>query len=282
MGNVVKQMGNFINTKPGLKMHILLRKAEKRVNYFLNPLTPVIRIFIKPKTHKMTHPSYLLSALLLACCLSSCGQTPKNIKAIAANFSRDQVPKNLSRYSQATFAAGCFWHEETLFESIRGIIDGVSGYAGGTATNPTYEEVETGTTGHAETVNIYYDSSVITYPALLKIYFESQEDPTQVNGQGPDEGTQYRSIIFYRNEAERKMAAAYIDELNRSGKYKRPIAAQLLPYTTFWRAEDYHQHYINTNTDNPYVADVSIRDIARFQSTHPELIKPGHNFSEKK
>jgi len=224
-----------------------------------------------------------LSAVLLALSIVSCGQSVSSQKAnvVARNFSADPVPQDLSKYSQATFAAGCFWHEETLFESIKGVIDGVSGYAGGTTRNPTYEDVETGTTGHAETVNIYYDSAKISYPTLLQVYFESQEDPTQVNGQGPDEGTQYRSIIFYRNAKEKAMAEQYIDKLNRSGKYKRPIAAQLAPYTTFWRAEDYHQHYIDHNPDQPYVQHVSVRDITHFQALHPEMIKPGHNFAGK-
>jgi peptide-methionine (S)-S-oxide reductase len=228
----------------------------------------------------MNRTSFLLSILLIGASLASCGQnvTPRQSQKIAQNFAADPIPKDLSKYSQATFAAGCFWHEETLFESINGVIDGVSGYAGGTAKNPTYEDVETGNTGHAETVNIYYDSSKITYPQLLKIYFEAQEDPTQVNGQGPDQGTQYRSIIFYRNAAEKAMADQYISQLNKSGKYRQPIAAQVMPYTVFWKAEGYHQHYIDHNTDNPYVQNVSIRDIARFQAQHPGLIKPGHSF----
>ena len=227
----------------------------------------------------MNRISVFLSTILVVS-ITSCGQTvsPQKAKVVAQNFSRDDVPKDLSKYSQATFAAGCFWHEETLFESIKGVIDGVSGYAGGTKADPTYEDVETGTTGHAETVNIYYDSTKITYAQLLRIYFEAQEDPTQVNGQGPDNGTQYRSIIFYRNSGEKAMAEAYIKELNKSGKYTAPIAAQVMPYTLFWRAEDYHQHYIDHNTDNPYVQNVSIRDIARFQAAHPEMVKPGHSF----
>lgn len=231
----------------------------------------------------MNRTSYYLSITLLAASLISCGQTVSTQKAktTARNFAADPIPKDLSKYSQATFAAGCFWHEETLFESIKGVIDGVSGYAGGSSKNPTYEDVETGNTGHAETVNVYYDSTKISYAQLLQVYFEAQEDPTQVNGQGPDEGTQYRSIVFYRNAKEKAMAEQYIDKLNRSGKYKRPIAAQVMPYTVFWRAEGYHQHYIDHNTDNPYVANVSIRDIARFQSLHPEMIKPGHSFASK-
>jgi peptide-methionine (S)-S-oxide reductase len=231
----------------------------------------------------MTRISFYILVLLIIGTMSSCGQqvSPGKAKTIANNFAADKVPSDLSGFSQATFAAGCFWHEETLFESIKGVIDGVSGYAGGNTQHPTYEDVETGNTGHTETVNIYYDSSKISYATLLSIYFESQEDPTQVNGQGPDEGTQYRSVIFYRNEKEKAMAEQYIRQLNGSGKYKGPIAAQVVPYTVFWRAEDHHQHYIDHNTDNPYVQNVSIRDIARFQSAHPELIKPGHSFVTK-
>jgi peptide-methionine (S)-S-oxide reductase len=228
----------------------------------------------------MTRISRYLPVLLLAGSLTSCGQSvpPEKAKAVAKTFAADNVPADLSKYSKATFAAGCFWHEETLFESIKGVVDGVSGYAGGTAKNPTYEDVETGNTGHAETVNVYYDTAKISYAKLLEIYFESQEDPTQVDGQGPDNGTQYRSIIFYRNPMEKAMADQYIKKLNASGKYHKPIAAEVVPYTTFWRAEDYHQHYIDHNTDNPYVANVSIRDIARYQAQHPDMIKPGHSF----
>jgi peptide-methionine (S)-S-oxide reductase len=227
--------------------------------------------------------TYLAAAVLVAFSLCSCGQSgpAPDVKTIAANFSKDPIPADLSGYSQATFAAGCFWHEETLFESIKGVVNGVSGYAGGSTRSPTYEDVETGTTGHAETVNIYYDSSQVSYATLLKIYFESQEDPTEVNGQGPDKGTQYRSIVFYRNDKEKAMIEQAIQDLNHSGKYKQPVAAQVMPLKEFWRAEDYHQHYIDHNTDNPYVAGVSIRGIARFQSQHPELVKRGHNFAAK-
>ena len=232
----------------------------------------------------MNRTSAYLSVILISASLSSCGQTvsSQTAKQIAHNFQKDVIPADLSKYSQATFAAGCFWHEETLFESIKGVVKAVSGYAGGTTRNPTYEDVETGTTGHAETVNVYYDSTMVSYATLLKVYFESMEDPTQVNGQGPDEGTQYRSIVFYRNFKEKAMAEESINKLNRSGKYKSPIATQVVPYTIFWQAEDYHQRYIDTHSDEPYVSNVSIRDIARFQATHPELIKAGHNFALKK
>ena len=225
--------------------------------------------------------AYLIAGALISASLTSCGQpvSPEKAQKTAKVFASDAVPKDLSKYSQATFAAGCFWHEETLYESIKGVIDATSGYAGGTTKSPSYEDVETGNTGHAETVNVYYDSTKVTYEQLLKIFFEAQEDPTQVNGQGPDQGTQYRSIVFYRNEQEKKMVDAYIARLNASGKYHEKIAAQVMPYTTFWKAEDYHQHYIDHNTDNPYVQNVSIPDIIKYQQLHPEMIKPGHSFA---
>ena len=218
--------------------------------------------------------------LFIAASLSSCGQqiTEQKAALVAKNFATTKYKGSLSGFSQATFAAGCFWHEETLFESIKGVKEVVSGYAGGKTKNPSYEDLETGTTGHAETVNVYYDSNVISYATLLKIYFEAQEDPTQVNGQGPDRGTQYRSVIFYRNAVEKSLAEQEIKKLNGSGKYSRPIAAQVVPFTVFWKAEDYHQDYIDTHTDNPYVENVSIPDIARYQQKHPEMIKPGHSF----
>lgn len=224
-----------------------------------------------------------LSLAFLMFSASSCGLAgnSKKIKDTAQVFAKEDKPKDLTKYSQATFAAGCFWHEETLFESIKGVADGVSGYAGGNKDNPTYEDVETGETGHAETVNIYYDSTKISYPQLVKIYFEAMEDPTQVNGQGPDHGTQYRSIIFYRNDKEKQAAEEMIIAINKSGRYSKPVAAEVIPFTTFWRAEDYHQHYIDHNYDNPYVESVSIPDIKRFQEKHPEMIKPGHSFAGK-
>ena len=219
----------------------------------------------------------VIGVLLLAICMNSSAQKPEAKQHVSkAKPGTDSIPSMHGKMSQATFAAGCFWHEETLFESINGVGEVVSGYAGGTTKNPSYEDVETGTTGHTETVNISYDSSKITYPMLLKIFIEAQEDPTQVNGQGPDHGTQYRSVIFYRNNFEKELAEKYIAELNKSGQYKKPIAAQVLPYKVFWRAEDYHQHYIDHNADNPYVQSVSIPDIKRWQAKHLDMVKKGH------
>ncbi|MBA3647051.1 MAG: peptide-methionine (S)-S-oxide reductase MsrA [Chitinophagales bacterium] len=221
----------------------------------------------------MNYLSNLFLVLFLTAGFSSCAQ--KN-KVISQPSSIADAQRDLSGYKQATFAAGCFWCEEAVFESVKGVQEAVSGYAGGETKNPTYEEVETGSTGHAETVNVYYDSSVVDYPTLLKVYFAA-EDPTQVNGQGPDHGTQYRSIIFYRSLKEKQLAENYISELNKSGKYASPIAAQIIPFSIFWKAEDYHQNYIAHNPANPYVQHESIPRIKRFQSQLPGLVKEGHS-----
>ena len=212
---------------------------------------------------------FITSALVTG--LTSCAQKAENkpIKTI--------TPKDLSKYSKATFAAGCFWHEEALFESVKGVVEAISGYAGGTTQNPTYESIETGNTGHAESVVVYYDPSVISYGTLLKVYFAGQ-DPTQVNGQGPDLGTQYRSIAFYNNESEKKQIDDYINQMRASGKYKAPIATQVMPFTKFWVAEDYHQDYIAHNPEGGYVQHVSLPEIRHFQREYPELVKPDHKF----
>ncbi len=212
----------------------------------------------------------LVFATAMFITLSSCAQKTKNQQSSSSK-------KDLSKYSVATFAAGCFWHEEALFESVKGVQEAISGYAGGNTKNPSYEELETGNTGHAETVNVYYDSSLISYPTLLKIYFAAQ-DPTSVNGQAPDFGTQYRSILFYRNGNEKQLAENYIKQLNASRKYKKPIAVQVVPFVKFWEAESYHQDFIQHNPGQGYVNAVSIPEIKKFQKEYPQLIKPGHVF----
>ncbi|HYK45533.1 MAG TPA: peptide-methionine (S)-S-oxide reductase MsrA [Parafilimonas sp.] len=186
-------------------------------------------------------------------------------------------PSQYKNYTVATFAAGCFWHEEALFESVKGVKEAVSGYAGGTAANPSYEMVETGNTGHAESVNVYYDPKIVTYETLVKVFFAGQ-DPTQVNGQGPDHGTQYRSIAFYRSDAEKQIIEKEMKELSASGKYSKPLATQVVPFTKFWEAEAYHQNYIEHNPNSGYVQYVSIPEIKEFQKQYPQLVKPDHIF----
>ncbi len=202
--------------------------------------------------------------------VSCAQQSPKEIDTKSET-------KNLSKYSHATFAAGCFWHEEGLFESVKGVEEAISGYAGGSVKNPDYETVSSGNTGYAETVTVYYDPSKISYATLLKVYFAGQ-DPTQSNGQSPDFGSQYRSIVFYENNSEKKQIEDYIQQLNASKRYKAPIAVQVMPLTKFWTAESYHQDYIAKNPGSRYVQYVSIPEIKKFQKQYPELVKQGHLF----
>ena len=215
----------------------------------------------------------LLSAVCMIA-LTSCAQKTDHTAIQTADPTQRQ---DLSKYSKAYFAAGCFWHEEALFESIKGVKEVFSGYAGGTTQNPSYEELATGTTGHAESVEVFYDPAQVSYQTLLTVYFGGQ-NPTQVNGQGPDEGTEYRSIAFYTNDSEKKAIENYIKQMTVSGKYDSPIAAQVVPFKKFWVAEDYHQDFIAHHPDQGYVQNVSIPEIREFQKKYPQLIKPNRRF----
>lgn len=212
---------------------------------------------------------------------TACSQSnTSNANKVLKQAAKSSTDKDLSKFTKEYFASGCFWCVEGVFESVKGVEEVISGYSGGHTKNPTYEEVGAKTTGHAEAVEIYYDSTKIDYPTLLKVYFHSM-DPTQVNGQGPDHGTPYRSIIFYRNEQQKKTAENYIDSLNKSGKYSRPIAVEVKKFDKFWNAEDYHQNYIYTHPENPYVQHESIPRIQRFQKQFPELIKSDKNLAKR-
>lgn len=162
---------------------------------------------------------------------------------------------DLSQFSTAVFGAGCFWCVETQFQLLEGVDTVISGYAGGHVENPTYKEVCTGTTGHAEVCKIYYDSTKISYEDLLQAFFITH-DPTQLNRQGNDIGTQYRSVIYYANEQEHQLAKSIIEKLNASKAYDKPIVTELSPLPTFYVAEDYHQNYYNLNGSQPYCAFV--------------------------
>ena len=207
---------------------------------------------------------FSFSLLIIVFYFACCAQTQNNILGIPIGSNNNNKP--VSNEAIATFSEGCFWHAEIVFQSLVGVRDAVSGYAGGTTTDPDYEKVSTGSTGHAETVQVYYDPSKITYKTLVEAYFAS-EDPTQVNGQGNDLGTEYRSIIFYRNANEKAIIDAEIKKLNDSKKYNNDIAVQVVPFTKFYKAEDYHQEYIANHPDNPYVQNVSIPEFLQFKKT---------------
>lgn len=208
----------------------------------------------------------IYSGLILLFALTSCAQNREQ----TVLSKKEKV--NLEGYSQAVFASGCFWHTEALFDGMKGVVEAISGYAGGHVKNPTYEQVVDGNTGHAESVLVYYDSTQVTFPVLLKAYFEAQ-DPTDAGGQGPDRGPQYRSIAFYNNDAEQQMIEDYIRELNASGRYDKPIAVESRQLDKFWEAEAYHQEYARKHPNQPYVKNVCIKEVEKFRNNFPELMK---------
>ncbi len=177
---------------------------------------------------------------------------------------------NKENLQQLTFGGGCFWCVESAFNMLNGVDTAISGYSGGKTENPTYEQVSTGMTGHAEVVQISYDPDMISYEQLMDVFF-FLHDPTQLNRQGNDIGTQYRSVIYYNNEEEKKKAEEAIAKVNRSGKYSGQVVTELSPAVKFWPAEAYHQGYYNANPNQPYCAAVVGPKIQKFKKHFGEL-----------
>lgn len=211
----------------------------------------------------------LLSTILTVIVFISCAQTPNNNSKIQ----RAEKRSASSNEAIATFAEGCFWHTEIVFQSLVGVRDAVSGYAGGHTSNPTYQSVSTGQTGHAEAVQVFYDPSKISYETLVAAFFASH-DPTTIDRQGNDVGTEYRSIAFYRNDKEKQAIMAEINKLHSGKKYASSIVTQVVPFTKFYPAEDYHQEYISNNPGNSYVQNVSIPDYMHFRKVFKGNFKP--------
>ena len=172
--------------------------------------------------------------------------------------------------AHAYFASGCFWCVEAVYESVEGVEESISGYSGGYTKNPTYEASNTGRTGHAEAVEIIYDTNLVSFETLVDVYFASQ-NPTQVNGQGPDRGSQYRSIIFYQNNKQKKIIEEKKAALAK--KLDAKIAAEVYPFQKFWIAEDYHQNYERLHPNQRYILGVSVPRLKRFQAKMPEVLK---------
>ncbi|MEO5945147.1 MAG: peptide-methionine (S)-S-oxide reductase MsrA [Ferruginibacter sp.] len=202
-----------------------------------------------------------ISMTLFISCIQSKGSNAENVIIISDIPQTNEVV--------ATFSEGCFWHAEIVFQSLVGVRDAVSGYAGGHTTDPTYEKVASGTTGHAETVNVYYDPSKISYRTLVRAFFASQ-NPTEINRQGNDEGTEYRSIAFYRSPEEKKIIDEEIGKVNNTKQYNSKVATEVIPFSKFYKAEDYHQEYISHNPGNGYVQNVSIPDFKKFKASFKE------------
>ncbi|HET9003088.1 MAG TPA: peptide-methionine (S)-S-oxide reductase MsrA [Gemmatimonadaceae bacterium] len=171
----------------------------------------------------------------------------------------------------AVFAGGCFWGIEAVFEHVRGVRSAVSGYAGGKTTSPSYEDVSTGSTGHAESVRVVYDPGVLSYGQLLQVFFSVAHDPTQLNRQGPDHGTQYRSAIFYRTPDQQRAAEAYVRQLTAAKTFAKPIVTQIVPLTAFYPAEEYHQDYIVHHPNQPYIVYNDAPKVENLWVRSPEL-----------
>jgi len=171
----------------------------------------------------------------------------------------------------AVIAGGCFWGIQAVFEHVKGVISVSAGYSGGSADTAHYEMVSEGNTGHAESVRIKYDPSQVSYGQLLKVYFAVAHDPTELNRQGPDTGTQYRSAIFYGNEEQKKIAQAYIAQLSKARVFQRPIVTQVVALKAFYEAEAYHQDYAQNHPDEPYIAINDLPKVAELRKQLPEL-----------
>ena len=199
--------------------------------------------------------------------MASCN-SEKNYKIMSSS-----VNQSMDKIDTATFGTGCFWCTEAIFESLNGVVKVTSGYMGGSKENPSYEEVCTGTTGHAECVQVFYEPSKITYDELLEVFFQVH-DPTSLNRQGADVGTQYRSAIFYHSPEQKEKAEYYKREVDKSGSYDKPIVTEITAASKFYPAEDYHQEYYQNNKNtNPYCSIVIRPKLEKFQKVFGKKIK---------
>jgi peptide-methionine (S)-S-oxide reductase len=201
----------------------------------------------------------------VACAPTVHGQAPAFAGEIQSPVTKGQ--------QTAVLAGGCFWGVDAVFKHVKGVVSVVSGYSGGSAATADYETVSTGRTGHAESVKITYDPSQVRYSDLLRIFFSVATDPTQLNRQGPDTGTQYRSVVFYATEDEKQTALAYIDQLNEAKVLSRPIVTQVVPLTAFYPAEAYHQNFLERHPDHPYVVFNDVPKLRELQGQFPDLYK---------
>jgi peptide-methionine (S)-S-oxide reductase len=179
---------------------------------------------------------------------------------------------NMDDLEVATFAGGCFWCTEAVFERVHGVNDVISGYTGGTQKNPTYKQVSYGKTDHAEGVQVYFDPEVVTYEELVEIFFATH-DPTTLNRQGPDIGKQYRSAVYFHDADQHKIVKDHIKYLNDQGVYQDPIVTEVEPFGTFYPAEDYHQDYYQNNPNNPYIQAVAVPKVKKFEKRFKDKLK---------
>jgi peptide-methionine (S)-S-oxide reductase len=209
----------------------------------------------------------ILSLVIISSAVA-CSAAPA---VIIPNPALDQPLTKRNGSESAVLAGGCFWGIQAVFEHVKGVSRVTAGYSGGSAATAQYETVSSGRTGHAESVRIVYDPSQVSYGQLLKVYFSVAHDPTELNRQGPDEGTQYRSAIFYSNDEQKHIAEAYIDQLNKAKIYPRPIVTQVVAFKGFYPAEDYHQDYAIHHPDQPYIRINDLPKVEHLREMLPEL-----------
>jgi peptide-methionine (S)-S-oxide reductase len=215
---------------------------------------------------------YLGTAILLMTTTIACSLAKASATAIPDPAL--EIPLATTKGEEtAVLAGGCFWGIEAVFEHVKGVISARSGYSGGAAATAQYEKVSSGLTGHAESVQIIFDPSQVSYGQLLKVFFSVAHDPTELNRQGPDYGTQYRSAIFYANDEQKRAAQAYIDQLNRARVFSAPIVTQVVPLEAFYEAESYHQDYLAHHPDEPYIVVNDMPKVENLRKQLPELYK---------
>ncbi len=216
-----------------------------------------------------------LSRLALLLFASLLGATACNARANSAAPvpapAVDAPRATLAGQQTAVISGGCFWGIQAVFQHVRGVISATSGYSGGSSKTAEYETVSTGETGHAESVQIVYDPSQITYGELLRVFFSVAHDPTQLNRQGPDEGTQYRSSIFYSNDEQKRIAEAYIAQLDQAKVFSRPIVTKVVPLQAFYPAEAYHQNYATLHPNEPYIMFNDAPKVEHLRQEFPAL-----------
>jgi peptide-methionine (S)-S-oxide reductase len=221
-----------------------------------------------------TTQTLFTAGFMLAMALASCGQK-QNQTADKPEIKSTKMASNSTTSAStqlATFGSGCFWCTEAIFLQVEGIDKVESGYSGGKVKNPTYKEVCSGLTGHAEVIQVHFNPNVISYEELLEIFWKTH-DPTTLNKQGADEGTQYRSVVYYHNDDQKKAAEYYKEKLDQSGAFDDPIVTEISPFTTFYKAEDYHQNYYNLNGSAPYCSYVIQPKVDKFKKVFAEKLK---------
>ena len=209
----------------------------------------------------------LAASLLAATACNAKAGTAAPVPAPAVDAPRASAPSKQT----AVIAGGCFWGIQSVFQHVKGVISATSGYSGGTKKNPDYELVSSGTTGHAESVQVVFDPSQVTYGELLRVFFSVAHDPTEMNRQGPDEGTQYRSIIFYNSDEEKHIAEAYIAQLDAAKTFPHRIVTQVVPLQAFYPAESYHQDYAALHPDQPYIYFNDAPKVDHLKQEFPDL-----------